>query len=49
MRKNGILKLVIDNDQYRYRMRVVQAEKGKGRKNRPRKKNWITTSYDRAA
>lgn len=38
--KNVIMAIVQKNDPERYRSRTVEPEKGKGRKNRPRKKSW---------
>jgi len=38
--KNVIMAIVQKEDYKRYRSRTVQTEKGKGRKARPRKKNW---------
>ena len=37
-KKNVILAIVQNEDPKRYRSRTVEAEKGKGRKNRPRNK-----------
>ena len=39
-KRNQILAAVANNDPTRYRQRTVRPEKGKGRKNRPRRKNW---------
>lgn len=41
----------MENDPRRFRERTVMPEKGKGRKNRPRKKNWNkeSDSYSFAA
>lgn len=46
-RRNHILSLVSKNDPCRFRDRTVSPEKGKGRKNRPRVKNF--DSYELAA
>lgn len=37
-KKNTIMAIVQKNDPARYRSRTVEAEKGKGRKDRPRNK-----------
>lgn len=34
------LHFIAENDPERYRNRTVKPEKGRGRKNRPRKKSW---------
>lgn len=39
-KRNYLLALVAKNDPARYRTRTVKPEKGKGRKNRPRRKDW---------
>lgn len=38
--KNVILAIVAKNDPTRYKIRTVKPEIGKGRKYRPRKKDW---------
>lgn len=44
--RNTELAIVLKNDPARLRERRVNGEKGKGRKNRPRKKDWSADSYD---
>jgi stalled ribosome alternative rescue factor ArfA len=39
-KKNVIMAIVQSEDPERYRTRTVEPEKGKGRKDRPRKKSW---------
>jgi hypothetical protein len=39
-KKNVILAIVVAEDPTRYQERTVKPEKGKGRKERPRKKGW---------
>lgn len=38
--KNVIMAIIQKNDPNRYRDRTVLPEKGQGKKQRPRKKNW---------
>lgn len=38
--RNKIMLIVAKEDPTRYRNRTVKAEKGLGRKDRPRNKNW---------
>ena len=40
--KNTIMAIVQKNDPLRYRERTVLPEKGRGKKDRPRKKSWNT-------
>lgn len=45
-KKNTILAIVVSEDPTRYRDRIVHPEKGKGRKDRPRKKNILKNIDD---
>lgn len=38
--RNQVLRVILEFDPARLRTRTVKPEKGKGRKDRPRKKNW---------
>lgn len=44
--RNIELAVVLINDPARFRERRVNGERGKGRKNRPRKRDWSVDSYD---
>lgn len=39
-KRNYVMAAIAENDPARYRDRVVMPEKGRGRKERPRNKNW---------
>jgi len=41
MKRNIILAIVAKEDYKRYRDRTVKPEKGRGRKDRPRKRKWF--------
>jgi len=47
--RNTELAIIQKNDCKRLRDRVVEAEKGRGRKKRPRKNDWKLCDYEIAA
>lgn len=42
--RNAVLAVILKLDPRRLKERIVKPEKGKGRKDRPRKKNWLDSS-----
>ena len=47
-KRNSVMRRIAEMDPTRFRQRTVKPEKGKGRKQRPRKKDF-RDAYDRAA